>query len=522
MPIPKQPNKSWTEWDIKSQYRGIDHKYMEPIEGLIDQYPNKIARLQEMLVDLELQYEVFLNSGKLKKKDLDDVDLYLAIQEKIERLTDKYWTCKKEKEGRDLGHFNRTELHETIYFIDLDNGNDANTGLNATGQEWLTLAKYTTTTVRTAGDIAKVRAATSEVMGGNLVFDEDGNQDDYIEIRGCSIADDPWSDGSDVKPSLSFGDTANELSALDDDYWKINRLIVKESTNPGGGASIGLSCNNWYFLACEFTDCGAIGAELDWASVLFEDCIFQDNTTSSLFVYASYAQLVGCTFNGGPLGTDNGIITHRDAYIELVDCSFGQTTSHNIVDINLNSIGDIKHRNCAWDIPPTIAEIDGYIFGEDDDAVYGAGLLTQHQGTVTKDTGVKTGLATFSNKILPNTNCGVNNFLTLNRKSIIDWPFIINCIGGVSKTVTVQIRSKGTWGTYPVNTELFLEFWYLDHAVDATRTKIVSTQVLSHASDWVEFTVTFTPLQTGVAYGTVKLGIYEDAGDGCYVNGEAT
>ncbi|GAG30197.1 unnamed protein product, partial [marine sediment metagenome] len=229
-----------------------------------------------------------------------------------------------------------------------------------------------------------------------------------------------------------------------------------------------------------------------------------------------------CIFNGGGVGTSYGIgkeaVVQID--IEAVSCSFGQTTSHGTQDIDAGASTQIKTRDCIYDIAPNVSNWGGIIQSEDDNSTYDTGLITEYHGIITKDTGVKTGGAAFSSKMEPNANCGLNNFLTLNKNSLIEWSFIIKCDADEEKTITVKIRSIDAWSPYPDNTELFLEFWYLDHASDATRTRVASTQVLSHASDWVEFQVTFTPLQTGVAYGTVKLGIFE-ASKGCYVNGEA-
>ena len=515
------PQLSWAEWDAKAKYRCLHYKFKEQLDWLKDFYPEKIDRLQRRLDDILAGYVPAL------KEDI------LLLQEKMTRLTDKFETVLKEIEGRRLGHFKNRPEHGTTYYIDLDAGNDGNDGLG-TGTAWLTLAKYTTTTVRAAGDEAKVRANTDEAMAADLVFDEDGDEDNYIEIRGCSVADDPWGDSSNVKPILTFGDNVAQVNLNDDNFWKIDRMIVKESADVYGNMFIG-NVMNAYIKDSEFTDAShattARGVSLATVTgVLFDGCVFKDNIHHNMWSQnPSRWKLKSCTFNGGALGTQYGIRTNTDLgrghnIIEAIDCDFGQTTSHGTEDIEMGHYHDIiKLRNCKLD-KATIAinTWGGVAYEEDADGVAGAGLITYYHGTVTKDTSIKTGSANFSLKFEPNANCGVNNPLTANNDSQIEYPFIIECTGGVSKTVTVQIRSLGTWGTYPIATELFFEFWYLDHATNATRTKVVSTDVLSHASNWVSFTCTFTPLQTGLAYGTVKLGKFEDAGDGAYCNGEAT
>jgi hypothetical protein len=103
------------------------------------------------------------------------------------------------KSVKDIGEY---KMHGTVYYIDLTNGDDANDGLEANDDHsWLTIAKYTSVTVRTAGDIAKVRANTTQVIGANVIFDEDGTTDALISIIGCdSVVNDPWGDASDVRP----------------------------------------------------------------------------------------------------------------------------------------------------------------------------------------------------------------------------------------------------------------------------------------------------------------------------------
>ena len=73
------------------------------------------------------------------------------------------------------------------------------------------------------------------------------------------------------------------------------------------------------------------------------------------------------------------------------------------------------------------------------------------------------------------------------------------------------------WTAYPTNSQLYLEASYLNHAANATRSTILSNDVLSDETTWVAFDVTFTPLQAGWAYIKVNLGKYE-ASKGCYVD----
>lgn len=502
---------NWAEWDVKTKYRGLHIKFPEQLDWLKNFYPEKIIRLLQMIEELK-------EWGK--QENHDDIKF---LREKVKRLEDKEKATIKEIEGRKLGHFKR-DPHGTLYYIDLDAGNDGNTGLTIL-LPWLTLAQYTTTTVRNPGDIAKVRAATDELMAIDLVFDEDGDIDDYIEIRGCSIVDDPWSDGSDVKPILTFGDNNNQAHLEGDNFWKFNRMIIKESADVWGNLRLS-SVGFCYILDCELTDnsnAAGRGSTIGAGSLgIFENCIFKDNIGINLKVDGGIAKLINCALDGGVTTTDYGLYL-KNAKAECVDCDFGQTTDHDVSDIELEVQSMAKLRNCNLGVAGvSLSAVNTIVYEEDADAVYGAFKETYYQGINTKDTTIKTGGATFSMKMQPNAFCGANNPLTLNNDSLINYPFNILCTTGVERTITIKIRSVGAWATYPTASELYIEFKYLSDAVTAERTAIASVQVLSHASDWVEFTVTFTPLQTGIAYGAVYLGKYEDAGDGCYVNWEAT
>lgn len=504
---------SWAEWDQNCQYRALHYKFKEQLQWLKDFYPEKLDRLIKTRDDILTGH---LDASRARIN-------VTHLQEKIDRITDKYNCVKKEIEGRKLGHFKDRPEHGTTYYIDLNGGNDGANGLG-TGTAWLTLGKYTEVTARTPGDEAKVRANTTETLGYRLDHDEDGDPDDWITITGCSSTDDPWGDAVDTKPEIT-PTAASYWLASGDMFWKYDRMCV---VNSGGAYNLNIAggSHNWYMKDCEIrdnTNLEGVGgsASYNWT---WEGCLFDNNTSYNIQQdECKNWKYIDCIIDGGVAGTLIGIYAHSLSTAECIGTAFGQSNAHGTDDIYTSGGAIVELRDCvksAADI--SVNSYASAIYEEDSDGTYGAYLETHYEGVVTKDTGVKTGSADFSLRLEPNANCGVNSFLVPGGDSIIKFPFITQCTGGVSKTVTVKIRALGTWGTYPVASELFLEFWYLDHAVNATRTKVVSTEVLNHASNWVSFTVTFTPLQDGLAYGTVKLGKYEDAGDGCYVNFETT
>ncbi|GAF91695.1 unnamed protein product, partial [marine sediment metagenome] len=252
-------------------------------------------------------------------------DEIVFLQEKIARLLDKYQTTLKEIEGRKLGHFKKRPEHGTIYYIDLDAGNDGDTGLDK-DHAWLTLAQFTVVLGKNPGDLAKVRANTDEAMGGQLSFDEDGDQDDYIEIRGCSVADDPWGDVSNVKPILTFGDNPVSAVGRDDDFYKLNRLVIKESGSADGNLQL-RDARNWYLLDSEFienSNAAGKGVYLFGAKgIIIEGCTFQDNLGYNIYSIRSNAKIKSSTFNGGGATTDYGIYGDQASFIEAVSCNFG-------------------------------------------------------------------------------------------------------------------------------------------------------------------------------------------------------
>src|SRR4030042_2111754 len=216
--------EGWTKLPLKKKdericARGLDFKRDPRIEEAVRCYLRKIPLINTMLINYQLG-----------SKDIDESE-YVTLTAKLARLKDKLACCITEVELRDLKLVGRV-YHDTVYYIDLDGGNDGAAG-TATGTAWLTIEKYTSVTVRSAGDIAYVRANTSEVKSNaDIVFDEDGTLISPISIIGCdSVTNDPWSDSSDVRPIIDFNDSAYGFAADSDDYWYIERLDVRQSAD---------------------------------------------------------------------------------------------------------------------------------------------------------------------------------------------------------------------------------------------------------------------------------------------------
>lgn len=499
----------WSEWDTKCKYRGVDHKRDEYLAELRIFYRLKYGEIERIL-------EAVKNVIEIK-----------ILEAKLIRIKDKYDCVRKEIEGRELAvkEFVDREIHDTIYYIDLDGGNDGADGLT-TGNAWLTLAQYTTTTVRTAGDIAYIRANTSESYASTLAFDEDGTAILPISIIGCdSVTNDPWSDSSDVQPTFTMTSAAYTYFSFDN-FWNIENMeFINASTSTNVIYNF-LSYGNIY-TNCTFHSSNgtptASGINIRQSNISIIDCDFYDLGTYGVNMNTdeprpSFVLVKGCTFNGGANSTDYGI--RAQSVVDIIDCDFGQTTSHDTADIQIEMGTKIRTRNCKFDSGVSGSSLSQWeIYNEDIDA-YGGHEFETNQGVIVKDTVTVRGAADSSAKITPNSNCNINQPLQMygNYMHELDPAFKLYC-SAASTTVHVWIRADSAFSTYPLNTELYVEVSYLNHATLATRATAVSTDVLSDGSTWVDFDVNFTPAQEGWAYIHVKLGDYE-AGRSVFVSVE--
>lgn len=363
--------------------------------------------------------------------------------------------------------------------------------------------RATTDTVRTAGDVIKVRANQIHVCAGiDIIFDEDGTADRFITLKGCSVADDPWGDASDTKPIIDFSDTAFQIRIETDHFWKVQNLEVIQSTDSGGGLflyeSVGIEIQN-----CVFRDNGTgtagIGLAAYDANALISDCIFYSNYGKNLSLGRTFIRLDNCVFNGGPApSTDTGINFATSNIVFMKNCTFGVTTAHDVADFAFSNVFDnlvLYGRNVKLN---SVVEISSQRLGtiiniEDDEQVHTAFSGDQFAGDVAKVTDVvRAGGAPFSMRLNPNSNCGVEQILY----GIGDWLFGMPIyLTAGSKTVTVYCRST-LWTTEPANTEFYIELDYYGASGWATE---VSNDALVDDS-WVAFDVTVTIAEAGFAY----------------------
>jgi len=381
------------------------------------------------------------------------------------------------------------------------------------------LNQFTTDTARSPGDILKVRANQTHLYAGiDIVFDEDGNANNMIEIRGCSSTDDPWGDGSDVKPIIGFGDTSYQLNLNYDMYWQFMKLEFIESDDSYGILRASHAhCS--IIKDCIFRDAGYNGLYLSSSLVpLIEDCSFYSNSGTNLYVSSSRFKCIGCSFDGGATGTDEGLKCDSTSIGELINCTFGSSSVHTFRDIRFAyAASRIYARNCSFagSINFYTEARGAFLKSEDNNQTKGAHKTYYFNGTIEKDTSVvRSGGASSSAKMTPNNNCGLYYPLTI----VDDY-----CSGDFKlwlpseeKTVTFYMRTFG-YTSLPTADELYIEASYLDEATGGHRATVQSTQTVLANNIWTAFSVTFTPAQEGWVYVTVYLKKYE-ASSGVYVD----
>lgn len=252
----------------------------------------------------------------------------------------------------------------TTYYIDCDNGDDGNTG-TATGDAWKTIAQYTTTTVRTPGDIAYVRAGTTCNYTASFNFDEDGNISDTISIIGAITPDDDvWSDGSAVMPQLQgIGNVYPSMNS--DEYWYFKNLRFNSTQCTSTFAcAIYLNSANPIFENCEFYHIANVGIDIRLLGVTYFKFINSRFEVSSPHSFANaiyfgsisnIGEFDNCTINS----INYGVQFSQSANYATIRNSVINATSHsvyiqngganiNIYNSNISSIFSDKPNNYVF------------------------------------------------------------------------------------------------------------------------------------------------------------------------------
>lgn len=501
----------WTfeQIDARIKYRTIGHIYPEDLRAIIEVYPEKINETRRRLVEFAEAKSMPELYPEMSEQD------ETTLLEKLERLKDKYACALKEWEFRVQKKVKR-EYHHTLYYIDLNGGNDGLTGLS-TAQAWLHIEQYTTVTVRTAGDIAKVRANTTEIPVGHIVTDESGTPAALCEIRGCSSIDDPWGDASDVLPIIDFNNGAFRVDITGDSWWRLYRL---EITNNNTTDLVRLGYTGNIVEACDihtssYGGCIGILCFTYSSGHIVKDCDIHDLDNGIQIDHGgSYIYVENTTI-------DVDLTAVRSNYggglVDMVDCVIGNVTVPQY-DFNTSSgsLLYVRLRNCWFTASIALTNLitkNSVVVSEDDQQNSGDQHIWTFSGEVERDNVIQID-GEDSWLMTPTLNqCTENSPLVLRPDHPYnDWEFFL--AAGVARTITVKARETAAWAADPTAAQFYVEVSYLDHAVNATRSTQVSAQSLNGVNI-VNFTATVTPAQEGWAYVRVVL---KDSEAGMSVN----
>jgi hypothetical protein len=292
------------------------------------------------------------------------------------------------------------------------------------------LNQYTTDAVRTAGDILKVRANQTHIVAGiNITTDEAGTVTSYDEIRGCSVADDPFADASNTQPIFNFGNTAFDITCSKN-YWRFYNLdLTNSSSNTGifydsGGYNTLDTCTI-HLSNHATTAYGIYNGAGTFITVI--NCTLYSNKHRSIYTSSGQAKITSCTLNGGAGTTDYGIYGNT-AIMEVSDTTVSVTTAHDTAI------------SVASNIDTVTSEDNGQSIGEQK-TNYSSGSITK------SSTILRTGGGASSALMLPSSVVTIKYPANLTYGSL-NPDFAVWCPASAT-TVTVYMRSNGQWNAYP-------------------------------------------------------------------------
>jgi len=520
------------DWDKKAIYRGLHLKHNHQLEWVTDMYVNKINRINKVLEEEDL-----------------DTDVYNLLTDKIDRLKDKFITAVKEQYMRTNGIVSRNPVG-TTYYIDLDNGDDSANG-TSTSTAWKTIEKYTTITTRTAGDVAYVRAGTTETKtDDDIVFDEDGTVSSPIKLIGCDSSNDPWGDGIDTKPVINFDRTSHNVHLLQDNYWSIRNIEILHSTDV-------YVC---YIDDCDFVyleDCTVRYPIRDygrgfktWSSTaqLINCEALQSSNSTSLVIGLENSNSVVYARNFSTSGSIYEPVFFNGGSLVLKDCNLQSSTSGiygvYAVEGKVTLINTtVGHNFSSLDIYAYRAEITCYNLSAS--TAYSIGVGGGNTGVVhidgfNGDSSVQRTryLGGWIERNTSNTRpgggdtsiamCPINthaNSFGLSLSNAMPGLFngrsvgLIKCWNDTNSTNQISIYIKAGddfGGSYPTADELYVVSWYWSGGKYWSSAR--STQTVSDTTSWVEFTNTIYPSANTFIHTDVMLRKYESSDNVIYVD----
>lgn len=504
------------DWLEKLRLRGVEHKKPWQLDWAMMDYATRIKDLEDMLKSPAPPPLLHPKTGEVIAARRQDDE----IQRQIARLKDKYAVCYMEADYRGKGVVSRNPVG-TIYYCDFGGGNDANDGLSP-GQAWQTLGQFLNVTVRSPGDILKCRANRVGVYAATQNLDENGSAAGLIEIRGCSIADDPWGDADDTMPTIqTTGAVTLAVFPWDTMWWRWYRFYVDPQHTANYAIQLTAS-HNWLDTlvrsGAQFHQIlsiygGAVGSH-GLFDINLRNCVFSSSITHFIGI-RGYAY--NCVFGFGGASDDSQVGVSNYGSDMFFDCCTFPTTTGTADDIYFAGIGKsiARVRDCSftpgpYHIPSGVKDGQTLVFESRDG---GLNQWWTYRGKISKDASVaRPGGAPHSIKYEPSSNCALNAPLFIDD-TWLKRPDFSAWVTAGPKTITVYIRGFG-WTNFPSAAELLVEAQYWDGSKWASAS---STQTISDNATWVAFTAGINPATDGFVHVKTKLGRYE-ASSGIYVD----
>ena len=515
--VKSDPFRTWRQRDDQLHYRSLYVKHDPQLSSLTAMFKEKIERVIEHYERVR-QGLHYIPSGEYKNS-------LSMLEEKIRRLSEKLRDTDLEIRGRSLDVVKRNPIG-TEYFIDFTDGNDSADGLSP-ATAWNTLLQYTSVTVRSPGDIAWIRAGRTEIMSADVVCDEDG-LNDYIYIIGASAGSssgidsrDPWGDDLDDLPVVDFNASSLQFNFVTDDYWWLERLHVKNSTDPNlGGVMFDVS-RGPVLKRCRFTDRNYSVSPMvcfnssAWAEV--DDCEFYDNRYAGMMAINTSVNVRGSRFNAGVIGTLFGIYIGSGGFVNAENCDFGQTTPHGNADVYFRMDPAAGFfRNCRLNkLGNQTNSMNGCLHFDNCQIADAPQLNNGNRNYLrdaVPDTTVPPGELGESIKMSPRTNLVGLRRATLSGGRFVgtDHPIKVWLPAG-THVVSMKLRAADAWASYPTAEELYITARYFDDLTPGSFRvgTIRSSAVLVDAVNWVDFNLNIETGKDGWVFLDVVLGKYE-------------
>lgn len=367
---------------------------------------------------------------------------------------------------------------------------------------WKTLT-YACAQAFSAGDIIKVRANQTHSYSADITFVSDGTITSRIHLKSCDSIDDPWYDSSDTRPTISFGDGAYHFALSSNRFWKIERFIIKESTQCGIEAN---DARGLIITNCSIhTENSGVNYGvniIDTGLFLIEDTYIYRCGYANIRLESCKGKIEGCNIYASIVPvTPRGIRFVERVALEIENTQIGVASKHSTADLSFYNarddyIGIVKARNIELG---STTKIDGQtsetiVYIEDEDQAKMQNSVYYYHGVVIRDTSVvRPGGAASSARGTPKITCNSERELLLMSEGL--W------MPAAAKIITVYMRCTDfDVGDFPDSDECYIEAEYFNSAISTERIKVRSTESFSANDTWTAFTVGVFPVVLSPVY----------------------